>query len=137
MVEASAALLPGSSQQPSPSSLSAAITAATKEIIGICDAHQNLRATRSLSFAGEGGGGAAGAGTGIEEMDRLASTASSLREAVGVLRRGGGGGGSAGAGGADDAAVAAGRQAMSAVKELAGLLASEVLTGAAMLFAER
>lgn len=127
VVEApSAALLPGSSQQPLPSSLSAAISAATKEIIEICDAHQSLRAARSLSSAGEGGGGAAGAGTGIEEMDRLASTASSLREAVGVLRRDGG---SAGAGGAGDAAVAAGRQAMSAVKELAGLLASEVQYG--------
>lgn len=73
-----------------------------------------------------------GAGTGVEEMDRLAATASSLKEAVGVLRRFGvddnsnGSGGGKGAA-AEDAAMA-GRRAMAAVKELAGLLASEVCT---------
>lgn len=114
-------------------SLSAAISAATKEIIGLCDAHQSLRASRTLNFAGEGGG-VAGAGTGIEEMDRLAATASSLREAVGVLRRRSAddnGDGSEGAA-AEDTALA-GRRAMSAVKQLAGLLASEVRTDVALV----
>lgn len=137
VVEASAAppLLPGSSQpsSSSSSSLSAAIAAATKEIIGLCDAHQNLRASRSLDLAGEGGG-AAGAGTGVGEVDRLAATASSLREAVEVLRRHT----AAGNGDGREVAVAentamAGRRAMAAVKELAGLLASEVRANAASI----
>lgn len=136
VVEASAASpsLPSSSllsPQPSPPSLSAAISAATKEIVGLCDAHQSLRASRSLSFPGEGGG-LSGAGAGVEEMDRLAATASSLREAVGVLRRhgtdSGGDGGKGAAAAGDAAAVAAAGRAMSAVKGLAGLLASEVRT---------
>lgn len=114
-------VLHGSSSLP----LSATISAATKEIIDLCDAHQSLRAARSLSL--EGGGGAAGAAAEGEEVDRLAATASSLREAVDVLRRhtveGGGDGGVAAV--ADDTVVA-GRRAMGAVKELAGLLASEV-----------
>lgn len=67
-----------------------------------------------------------------EEVDRLAATASSLREAVDVLRRrhtveGRDGDGVAAV--AENTRVA-GRRAMGAVKELAGLLASEVHTAA-------
>lgn len=113
-------VLHGSSSSP----LSAVISAATKEIIDLCDAHQSLRAARSLSLEG---GGAVGAAAEGEEVDRLAATASSLREAVDVLRRHtveeGEGGGVAAV--AEDTLVAR-RRAMRAVKELAGLLASEV-----------
>lgn len=66
-------------------------------------------------------------------MDRLAATASSLREAVEVLRRHT----AAGNGDGREVEVAAdtamaGRRAMTAVKELAGLLASEVRANAAV-----
>ncbi|CAN0441531.1 unnamed protein product, partial [Laminaria digitata] len=83
-------LLAGGAQQPSSSSprpLGAAISTAIREIVDLCDAHQSLRAARSLSM-GEGGGGSGGVGcggaeAGVEAVDRLAATASTLREAVG------------------------------------------------------
>ncbi|CAN0032855.1 unnamed protein product, partial [Hapterophycus canaliculatus] len=119
---------PSSPSSPSSLSLSAAIHVATKDIIDLCDEHQSLRAARSLNLAGGGAAGATGAGTGVEEVDRLVATASSLKEAVGVLRRhtaherGSGGGAASGAG---ESVGAAGRRAIMAVRELAGLLASE------------
>lgn len=108
---------------------------AAKEVIDLCDAHQSLSAARS------GDVGAALLGTGVEGMDKLAVAASALREAVVVLQRYSGvdewGRSEMSAGepaGVDVAA--AGRKALKAVKDLAGLLASEVRK-IASCFAER
>lgn len=88
--------------------------------------------------SGSGGVGGGGVEGDVEAVDRLAATASTLREAVGFLRSGVGSGAGA-AGGAEGAAHArlldegeteavdeARRRALSAVEELAGLLTSEV-----------
>ena len=119
-------------QLSSPRPLGAAIPAAIREIVSLCDAHQSLRAARSLSM-GEGGGsggvGGGGAEAGVEAVDRLTATASTLREAVGVLRsraRSGEGGAPLLDEGEAVAVAEARRRALSAVEELAGLLSSEV-----------
>lgn len=108
---------------------------AAQEVIDLCDAHQSFSVARSISL------GEDGAGTGLEGVDRLAAAAASLKEAVGVLRRFGGDEGegamvpvaaaaAAAAATADKVAVAeataAGQQALTAVRDLADLLASEV-----------
>lgn len=69
---------------------------------------------------GSGGVGGCGAEAGVEAVDRLAATARTLREAVGVLQ-------GVVSGEAVVVVVAeARRRAVSAVEELAGLLTSEV-----------
>lgn len=115
--------LPSSSSTFPHKSLGIAISAAAHDIVELCDAHQSISAARGLSEAGE-------ATTGVEGMDRLAASATSLREAVEVLRRfgEGKGGGRDGSGMEREEGVtaAAAKQALGAVRDLAELLASEV-----------
>lgn len=110
-------------------SLGAAIYATAQDIVDLCDAHQTMSAARSLAEKG----GASGGGTSVEGVDRLAASATSLTEAVAVLRRLGRGKGGLGENASDregngtaEEAAAAKSAALGAVRDLADLLASEV-----------
>ena len=102
-----------------------AIAVAAKEVVELCDAYEKTLSVARSASIGERGG----SGPGAEAVDRLATTSESLREAMSILRRYGKRENTADAATDEEHVAAAAQRALTGVKDLAQLLASEVRSG--------